>query len=116
MPIELWLPFPPSANRLWVRARVGMRKSAAYVAWLLEAGAEVRRQKPGKIEGPYKIFITAARPDKRKRDLGNLEKATSDLLQSCGVISDDCHAEMITMRWVTQGDGIGVRIEPAGVE
>lgn len=114
--IELWLPYPPSANHIWIRARTGMRKSAAYVAWLLEAGAEVRRQKPGKITGPYKISITAARPDKRKRDLGNLEKAISDLLQSCGVVRNDSDAEMISLRWATSGDGVAVRLEPAGVE
>jgi crossover junction endodeoxyribonuclease RusA len=114
--IELWLPYPPSTNRLWRRARVGMIKSDEYVAWLLAAKAEVRRQNPGKISGKYLVAITAARPDKRKRDLGNLEKSVSDLLQSCGVIRDDCDAEMILLIWAKSGDGISVLLEPAGVE
>lgn len=114
--IELWLPYPPSTNRLWRRARVGMIKSAEYVAWLLEAGAEARRQQAGKIMGTYKLSITAARPDKRKRDLDNIIKPVSDLLKSIGTIEDDCLCEMITARWVTTGDGVAVRLEPAGVE
>jgi len=93
-----------------------MIKSAEYVAWLLEAGAEVRRQKPAKINGKYAITITAARPDNRKRDLGNLEKSVSDLLQSCGVIRDDCDAEMILLRWAKSGDGVAVRLEAATTE
>ena len=114
--IELWLPFPVSANRLWVKTRNGMRKSDAYTAWLLEAGLEVRRQRPQKISGPYKITITAARPDHRRRDIDNTIKSVSDLLQSVGVIRDDCDCEMVTARWVTSGDGVAVRIEQAGTE
>src|SRR5689334_11512958 len=114
--IELWLPYPPSANRLWRRARVGMIKSASYVAWLLEAGAEARRQRAGKIKGAYKLTITAARPDNRKRDLDNIIKPVSDLLKSIGAIEDDHLCEMLTARWVTSGDGVAVRLEPAAVE
>lgn len=116
MTIMLQLPFPPSVNRLWVKTRAGMRRSDEYVAWQQEAGflAKAQHQKP--ITGPYKLAIHAARPDKRKRDLGNLEKGVSDLLQSLGLIRDDCDCEMITLRWVTAGIGITVLVQPAGVE
>jgi Holliday junction resolvase RusA-like endonuclease len=114
--IELQLPFPTSANDLWSRTARGMRRSDAYTAWLVEAGWEARRQRPGKIEGPYKLTIHAVRPDSRRRDLGNLEKGVSDLLESLGIIENDCLAEMISMRWVTSGEGITVILEPAGVE
>ncbi len=114
--IELQLPFPTSANYLWSRTATGMRKSDAYKAWLCDAGWEAKWQRPGKIAGPYKLTIHAVRPDNRRRDLGNLEKAVSDLLQSLGIIENDCLAEMISMRWVTSGEGITVILEPAGVE
>lgn len=114
--IVLNLPHPPSANRLWRRARKGMMRSAEYCAWLTEAGWEAKRQRPGQISGPYKISIHAVRPDKRRRDIDNLIKPVGDLLQSLGVIEDDCQAEMVSARWVTSGSGITVILEPAGVE
>jgi crossover junction endodeoxyribonuclease RusA len=60
--------------------------------------------------------VTAARPDKRKRDIDNLLKPISDLLKSIGAIEDDYLCEMISARWVTNGDGVAIRIEPAGIE
>lgn len=114
--IELNIPFPPSANALWRSNRGRVHKSRRYVDWLLEAGLKVKSQHPGKIEGQYKISIQAVRPDKRRRDLDNVLKPTSDLLKSLGVIEDDHLCELITARWVTYGEGIYVRLEPAGVE
>lgn len=114
--IAIRLPYPPSANRLWRRSAKGMRRSDEYVAWLTEAGWEASRQRPGKIQGPYKLSIHAVRPDRRKRDLDNLFKSTCDLLQGLGIIEDDSQAEMISARWVTSGEGITVILEPAGLE
>ena len=114
--IILQILYPPSANRLWVRAKKGMRKSDAYAKWLIEAGWHVKAQRPGSIHGPYKISVSAARPDKRRRDLDNILKPIGDLLQSVGVIRDDCDCEMVSARWVTVGQGVTAIIEPAGVE
>jgi Holliday junction resolvase RusA-like endonuclease len=114
--IELTLPLPTSANDLWTPTRKGLRKSDAYRAWLKEAGWLAMAQRQRKVSGPYKISISAVRPDNRRRDLGNLLKATEDLLVGIGLIDDDSKSEMIVMRWVTAGDGITVRVEPAGVE
>ena len=114
--VELWLPYPPSTNRLWTRTRRGMRKSTEYEEWLLHAGLEARSQRAGSIKGPYKISITAARPDRRRRDLDNILKSISDLLKSIGAIEDDSLCELITARWVTSGDGVGIRLEGVGIE
>ena len=114
--VELHLPYPPSANHLWVRARHGMRKSSSYVTWLALAAIEARKQPFSRVEGQYKISIQAARPDKRRRDLDNLLKPISDLLTQIGAIADDSLCDMLTARWVTTGDGIEVRIEPVGLE
>lgn len=116
MTIQIHIPYPPSANRLWIRAKKGMRKSDEYTRWLTEAGWRIKEQRPGRIEGPYKLSIQAVRPDKRRRDLDNLLKPVSDVLQSVGVIADDCDCELITARWVTVGHGIHVLIDRAGVE
>jgi crossover junction endodeoxyribonuclease RusA len=109
--VELKLPMPPSANAIWRSNRGHVHKSAAYKAWLTVAGWQVRSQHPNKIEGPYKLSIEAVRPDKRRRDIDNLIKPVSDLLCSIGVIEDDCYCEKVSAEWITEGDGVTVRIE-----
>lgn len=113
---ELHLPYPPSANRLWRKSRHGMYRDKKYQQWLEDAAKAARDQRPGAVFGRYKLSIQAVRPDRRKRDLDNLLKATSDLLVSVGVIEDDSDCDMIVARWVTTGDGILVRVEPVGTE
>lgn len=93
------IPYPPSANRLWRAVNGRNIKSAEYRAWLTEAGWKVTVQHPDKVHGPYRMTLTATRPDNRRRDLGNLEKPVSDLLVECGVIADDCQAQSILLQW-----------------
>jgi crossover junction endodeoxyribonuclease RusA len=64
--------------------------------------------------GPYKLTILAVRPDKRKRDLGNLEKGISDILVSQNVIEDDNLCEWLEIRWVKEGPACQVIIESVG--
>lgn len=109
-------PFPPSANRLWRRAGRVIHKSEEYTDWLDDAGSYVKKQRQPGIIGKYKISITAARPDNRRRDLDNIIKPISDLVAQVGIVGNDCDCEMIVARWVTDGDGISVRVEPAGSE
>ena len=93
-----------------------MRKSDAYVTWLMLAAIEARRQTFKRVSGPYKLILSASRPDRRRRDIDNLIKPVSDLLMLIGAVDDDSDCEMITARWVTIGEGVNVRVEPAGVE
>jgi crossover junction endodeoxyribonuclease RusA len=66
--------------------------------------------------GPYKLTILAVRPDKRKRDLGNLEKGVSDILVSQNIVEDDSMCEWLEIKWVEQGPSCKVIIEPIGDE
>lgn len=116
MTITLQLPLPPSANRLWVRAQKGMRRSDEYVAWLLEAGWTAKAQRCGKVAGPFKVSIHATRPDKRKRDIDNLIKPSLDLMEHLQIIEDDSDCQMVSARWVTAGEGVTIIIEQAGTE
>src|SRR6187549_592525 len=104
--IVLQLPYPPSANKLWTRTRRGMRRTDAYLTWLEEAGWMAREQRQKPLHGLYKLSIQAVRPDKRRRDLDNIIKPTSDLLQYTKLVDDDCHCELISARWVTTGQGM----------
>jgi len=64
------------------------------------------------VIGPYELTVRVSRPDERKRDLDNLLKPISDLLCSIGVIEDDSLCRRILAEWITDGDGMIVRIEP----
>lgn len=102
--IVLFCPFPPSANRLWTRTKRGMRKTDKYAEWLHNAGWAVKAQQPGKTDKHYQLTIIASRPDRRRRDLGNLEKAISDLLVTLGVVGDDSDCEKIEIAWAAPSE------------
>ena len=103
--IRLSLPYPPSVNRLWRSSAGGrMYRSKEYNSWRDAAGWSVSSQAKGKgIKGFYTLEVRAVKPDKRRRDLGNLEKAISDLLQEVKVIEDDCLCQDIHLMWVKEG-------------
>jgi Holliday junction resolvase RusA-like endonuclease len=61
--------------------------------------------------GSYKLTILAVRPDKRKRDLGNLEKSVSDILVGQNIIEDDSLCEWLEVKWVEQGPQCKIIIE-----
>lgn len=115
--ISLTLPFPPSSNRLWRAVNGRNIVSKPYRAWKAEAHTAIRKQVWGTLDCGYALTLEADRPDRRRRDLANLEKAVSDALVSANVITDDCNAEQITLRWTDRKPGKGaavhVRVEPA---
>ena len=81
-----------------------MYRSPEYTSWRTHALWAIKAQVQGqKIKGKYTLLIEAVRPDKRRRDIGNLEKAISDILQAAEVIEDDCLCEDLHLRWVPDG-------------
>lgn len=108
------LPFPPSVNGLFINTRHGRARSSKYDQWVQEAGWELKRQRPSKFKGPVVLFYNLQEVrDKRKRDLGNLEKAVTDLLVTHQVIEadDSTIVREIHMCWDdTVGYGIRVGI------
>jgi len=87
-PVVISLPKPPpSANNLFPTGRNRRRyRSSDYEAWLFEAGYALERQKPPELIGPVQLDYKFKRG---RVDLGNLEKATTDLLVKHGVIQGD---------------------------
>jgi len=109
--VTLTLPFPPTTNHLFANRKSGGRfKTAHYKAWATEAGWEAKRQRAGKVSGPYALYITACRPDARKRDLDNLLKPVSDLLKDIGVIEGDHLCQKIGMSWGPAGKTVFVNV------
>lgn len=111
-PIEqtFLMPFPPSVNGLYRNAAFGGRvKTEAYKAWQKEAGWTIKTQFPKPMTGKVCLTIRAVKPDKRKRDIMNLEKAITDLLVDMGIIEDDSLVQSGFMEWVSS-DLAGVSV------
>lgn len=92
------LPFPPSVNNLFLNVKRGRVKTPKYRQW--EALADL--QKPAgivRLNGDVVAVYTFGRPDRRRRDVANLEKAVGDTLTRWGVLEDDCQITDIRMRW-----------------
>lgn len=56
------------------------------------------------IAGEYNLLIRAVKPDRRKRDIGNLEKALSDILVAGAIVIDDSFCRQIIAEWADFGD------------
>lgn len=82
--------------------RNGRAATPRYKAW--EARAILDLRGAPAVLGPVEVEYSYRRPDRRRRDLGNLEKATSDLLVRGGVIEDDSLISTMILRWVDEQD------------
>lgn len=111
--LDLELPYPPSVNHYWRRvgARTlisrGGRAFRASVCSIL-AGRRVRP-----MEGPLDIAIDVHPPDRRRRDLDNIQKALLDALAHGGAYHDDSQIGRLTVvrRAVVPGGKVRVRLE-----
>jgi len=104
--MEITLPFPPTVNtywRKWNNRMVISEKGRAYREivkdLMMVEGRSIRTNKPLRIE------IKAYRPDKRRRDLDNLLKATFDALAYAGVYEDDCQIVDMRIYWANEIGG-----------
>jgi len=112
--IVITLPFPPSTNNLFLNGSKGRIRSPKYRAWSTEAGWEIARQRPPKAAGKVVLFYEFGEPDGRRRDVGNLEKAATDLLVEHGIIEADDNSVVreIRLKW-SDIQGMRVTITPA---
>jgi crossover junction endodeoxyribonuclease RusA len=111
MYVVLVLPFPPSVNNLFSGTRRRFI-SKGYKAWKEEAHLALLKQRPlPHIGGKVTCRYSFGRPDKRRRDLGNLEKAISDCLVEHAVIEDDSLIEEMTLRWSDDVHGAQIELE-----
>jgi len=96
--MELELPFPPSVNHLW--RRVGHR------TLLSRQGHAYRRQvhnllvgrRVQPLAGRIAVTVEVHPPDRRRRDLDNLQKGLFDAMQHAGVFLDDSQIDELHMR------------------
>lgn len=95
------LPWPPSVNHYWQRNKNGgMRIGAAGLAFRERVAQTLPRQPP--MTGPLTVQIEAWAPDRRKRDLDNILKATLDALTHAGAIEDDSQVWDLRIYWASE--------------
>lgn len=111
--IELDLPFPPSVNHYYRRvgpktliSREGRRFRERVCALL--AASRIRP-----LEGAISVEIDVYPPDRRRRDLDNLQKGLLDALEHGGAYRDDSQIEKLAIKKCecTPGGKTVVRLE-----
>jgi Holliday junction resolvase RusA-like endonuclease len=113
--MEFELPYPPSINHYWRRvghqtliSREGRRFRASVVAIL----AAIRLQP---LAGDLAVEVEVYPPDRRRRDIDNVQKALLDALAHGGAYADDSQVVRleITKREPVAGGKTVVRIREA---
>lgn len=105
---------PPSANAMrshfYDGEKVRSSKSKPYAAWKKAAAWEIASARPGRVNGPYRLYIAVQRNwrTKRARDIDNIIKPVSDALVAAGVVIDDSLAEEVSAKWADDLGGPAV--------
>jgi len=111
MNYSVTLPPPPSVNTYWRTFRGRMIVSAKGREYRQAVANVVQwRELRPMFEGPVAVELTFCPPDKRRRDLDNLLKATFDALTSAGVWGDDNQVNEFTVRRGKQAKGGQLRV------
>jgi len=111
-PFVVILPVPPSLNGLYA-GKARRHKSEAYKDWLKEASDVFAAQKPsyrtftGRLTAKYCFGF----PDKKRRDIGNFEKALSDFLVDMRVMNDDSQIDTMILKRLYEPETNGVWIQ-----
>jgi crossover junction endodeoxyribonuclease RusA len=111
--IEVTLPWPPSVNTYWRNFDGRMIISQKGREYRETVGDQITIQNQIKhFAGPLRVVIEAWRPDKRRRDLDNLLKATLDGLAHAGVYEDDSQIMDLRIYWAPDiGGMLKIKIE-----
>jgi crossover junction endodeoxyribonuclease RusA len=110
---EITLPWPPSVNTYWRTVNGRMIISLKGRDYRDAVVDQLKRQQTGcHFDGLLRVTIEAWRPDKRRRDLDNLLKATLDSLAHAGVYDDDSQIVDLRIYWAPDiGGMLKVKIE-----
>lgn len=105
------LPYPPSINKYWryVSGRVLISKEGReYREKVKQAVNGAVNGKGLLLSGRLKVEIAAYMPDKRRRDLDNLNKALLDSITHAGVWVDD--SQIDDLKIIRCSDNNGGRV------
>jgi crossover junction endodeoxyribonuclease RusA len=109
--IELRLPYPPSVNQYYRKFRNTMVISERGRKFLKEVKLTV-----GAVTaqvGRLRVEIEVYPPDRRKRDIDNVCKATLDALAKAGVYQDDSQIDvlLVTRMGIVSGGCLEVKVQ-----
>lgn len=95
----LELPWPPSVNHYWRHGQGRVFISAEGQRYKLQVAGIIAVAGVRPLDGPVKVTLDAFPPDRRKRDLDNLQKAALDALaqrhSQYGLYFDDAQIKRI---------------------
>jgi len=96
--LEVELPYPPSINHYWrhVRGRTIISREGRRFRERVTAILAARRTTP--IAGPLEVEVDVFPPDRRRRDLDNVQKALLDAMQYGGAYGDDSQIDDLHVR------------------
>lgn len=94
----LYVPFPPSANRMWRVGRGQSYLSKEYKEFIKEVRLEwlARNREGWRTSGRFTVSIKLFPPNRRRYDVDNRIKPTLDALTRAGVWDDDSLVETVT--------------------
>lgn len=116
--LSLSLPYPPTANTIWrhVKGRVLLsEKGRLYRRKVaMSVLGQIGRSKA--IGGPVALAMAVMPPDRKRRDLDNVLKATLDALTHAKIWGDDSQVKRIEieMHEPTKGGSLNVWISTQG--
>ena len=99
MKLSLTLPYPPTANTLYATyrgRRLLSKRGKDYVKLIAKEVLASRAKSFGTSRLLVDVLVIP--PDKRKRDLGNLDKVLMDSLQKAGLFEDDSQIDDLRFR------------------
>ena len=114
--MTLELPWPPSVNRAWrsVGGKVLLSRECRDYrrAVMLAVALSPQRWTKFSTGERLAVVVHAFPPDKRRRDIANLDKALMDAIQEAGVIGDDSQVDdlHIVRKKVVKGGKVRVSI------
>lgn len=97
--IKLTLPWPSSTNHSHHYGSGRKFLSKKTKEFRKKVQEIVIDANSSKIEGRLAVFYALYPPDKRRRDIGNYEKQTTDALMEAGLFDDD---EQIDFIWLVR--------------
>lgn len=120
--IDLVLPYPPSVNGYWrhtmIQGKPRVLISAEGRKYRTQVHHAILMHTPSQRKAPsgrLAVNITAHAPDRRARDLDNINKGLLDALVHAGVMADDSLIDRLTVERGSIVKGGCVRVQIGGM-
>lgn len=99
--IALTLPWPPSVNHSWIVRGKRVVVQEAVTLYRMKVLSIVKTARMNRtihsktIDSPVAVMLECQKPDRRKRDIDNIEKQIYDSLTKAKVWKDDSQVQVV---------------------